>query len=202
MNNTIKCKNINLCKIIIVVFVITLALISNSITVSAAKKRDIINLCDQLSFFWGKDIFEKMNCGDIKKYNFSKASIRRQALGVCYLSTYQYYGYDKYVDFSNEYSRWLFGETTSNTYYFEGEWGDTDYAIKIKKIKKKKGLYFVNANIYIVAFDEEAINGVSKTKIGELKLKIQNASYSNYNCIMKSAVLKRTAGDDAFNYGI
>ena len=122
-----------------------------------------------------------MKKGRTKKYDFSKASDRRNILNLCYEEIYSVG--ERVVSIR------MFGENTNNIDLLVGDWGVAGPIIVIKKIYKidsKK--YKVVANVNWYNSDDN-----SSKKIGRLRLYLKKDTNSYYGYIAKSMKLEKVS---------
>ena len=154
---------------------------TKDVTNTVSGKNDIKELTRILATPCGYDLTELMKKGRTKKYDFSKASDRRNILNLCYEEIYSVG--ERVVSIR------MFGENTNDIDLLVGDWGCSWPEIKINKIyKMSSNKYKVSAN---VNWYDESEN--SSKKIGKLRLYLKKDSNSYYGYIAKSMKLKKVA---------
>lgn len=154
---------------------------TKDVTNTVSGKNDIKELTQILATPCGYDLTELMKKGRTKKYDFSKASDRRNILNLCYEEIYSVG--ERVVSIR------MFGENTNNIDLLVGDWGVAGPIIVIKKIYKidsKK--YKVVANVNWYNSDDN-----SSKKIGRLRLYLKKDTNSYYGYIAKSMKLEKVS---------
>ncbi len=154
---------------------------TKDVTNFVSGKKDIKELTQILATPCGYDLTELMKVGRTKKYDFSKASDRRNILNLCYDEIYSVG--ERVVSIR------MFGKNTNDIELLMGDWGCSWPEIKINKIyKMSSNRYKIVANIN---WYDESEN--SSKKIGKLRLYLNKDTNSYYGYIAKSMKLEKVA---------